>query len=245
MVKTGMRSLGFDVVRFDESKRRLPFDVRFGLNVLDLVVRELMRARSAGSLTLLQIGANDGVQQDPVRPILVDSGMPALLVEPLPETYRQLVANYAEFAAVQCLNCAVGAADGNITLYALDSEQAQEKSLVASFDRDHVQRFAKMWGLPADSVVSVEVPCLTVASILARGGMASANIAVVDTEGLDHIICHQLLDLAVPPEVLHFEYANSPEHEVRRLLSRLEDMRYAVARSGLDITATTTMPVVG
>lgn len=245
IIKARLRSLGFDVVRYDESRRRLPFDLRFGLNVFDLVVRELLRSRAAESMTLLQIGANDGVQQDPVRPLLIDSGMRALLVEPLPETYRQLVVNYSGVEAVRCMNCAVGAADGEITLYALDPARAGEKSLVASFDRNHVESFARLWNLGPDAVVPVKVPCLKVESILSQGGLDKVTIAAVDTEGMDHLICHQLLDLADPPEVLHFEYANSPEHEVRRLLSRLQDMHYAVARSGLDITATTALPVVG
>ena len=220
-------------------------DLRFGLNVFGLVVDDYFKSHRAEDTTLLQIGANDGVQQDPVRPILVERGLRAILVEPIPEVYEQLRANYSGFAHVETVNSAIGTSDGKLKLYMLNPGSAGESSLIASFDEASVENFRQMWKLPREQMAAMEVPCLTVKTILAKSGLTRVNIAAVDTEGMDHLICRQLLDLDPPPEIIHFEYANCPEFEVRDVLSQLQRMNYAVARSGLDMTATNCMPALG
>jgi hypothetical protein len=66
----------------------------------------------------------------------------------------------------------------------------------------------------------------------------------MDSKGMDHIICNELLDLDQPPEIIHFEYALSPEFEIRGILEPLEEKHYALARTGLDMMATNTMPLL-
>lgn len=244
IVRKSLRSVGYDVVRHQDQERFMPCDLRFGLNVFGLVVNEFLRSRPDQPVTLLQVGANDGLQQDPVRPVLENRNVRAVLVEPIPAVYERLKANYAGFPNVQTVNCAIGASDGTLTLYALDPGHVGEPSLIASFDRPHVEQFRAIWGMPEHQLVTHEVPCLTVNTILARHGLNRVGIAVMDTEGMDHIVCNQLLDLEEPPEIVHFEYALCPEPEIRRILQRLDQMGYAVARSGLDMTATNTMPAL-
>jgi FkbM family methyltransferase len=244
-VRRALRSVGYDIVRYDPQRQRMRFDLRFGLNVFELVVNDFLKSRPAETITLLQIGANDGMQQDPVRPILAGHAIRAVLVEPIPEVYERLCANYAGFARVQTVNSAIGVEDGTLQLFMLNPGLAGESSLVTSFDKAAVENFRRLWKLEPDQMIAREVPCLTVASILARSAVDHAHIAAVDTEGMDCLICNQLLDLDAPPEIIHFEYANCPEAEVRKLLARLEQMGYAVARSGLDITATNCLPALG
>ena len=244
MVRKSLRSVGYDIVRYEDHGALMQWDCRYGLNVFGLVVDELLRSRPGQPLTLLQIGANDGVRQDPVRPVLAHPNVQGVLVEPIPSVHEKLRTNYAGFPNVRTANSAIGGADGTLTLYALDRRSFDDASLVASFDRRHVERFRRIWDMREDELVSHDVPCLTVQTILGHHGWKRVDIAVADTEGMDHLICNQLLDLDEPPEIIHFEYALSPEFEIRRILERLEQMNYAVARTGLDMTATRTMPVL-
>ncbi|MDQ2926525.1 MAG: FkbM family methyltransferase, partial [Acidobacteriota bacterium] len=237
VLRSVAHSLGYDVIRYKSKGGRMHSDTRFGLDVFRLVVEDLVLRRPQDSLTLLQIGANDGVREDPVRPILTANGIRGVLVEPLPEPFQQLTATYADLQGVTTVNCAIGAQDGNLMLYHLAPNLVEEASLIASFDRANVEKWQSIWGLNPSAVLAREVPCRTVATLLREQGIETLTIAAVDTEGMDHIICNQLLDLPCPPEVLHFEYVNSPEFEVRQLIQRLEDMGYRMARSGLDITA--------
>jgi hypothetical protein len=65
----------------------------------------------------------------------------------------------------------------------------------------------------------------------------TADILVIDTEGMDHMICDQALDLADPPSILHFEYVHSPKEDVHALFSKLSQKNYGFVRNGLNITA--------
>ena len=58
---------------------------------------------------ILQIGANDGISGDPVRPILESCERQALLIEPVPEVFPKLKENHRSFAGGIVLgNFAVG-----------------------------------------------------------------------------------------------------------------------------------------
>ena len=213
-------------------------DARFGLNVLGYLVEELLAHRAAAALSLLEVGANDGRDEDAVHDLLKRHPIPAILCEPLADTFNRLRQTYAGFDHVRLAQCAVAEHDGELELYRIAPGRGdQGLSKIASYNRDHVERYRHSRQLPAESVVSETVPCKTVRSLLAAYGRETVHIAVVDTEGMDHLICPQILELAPPPLIIQFEYCNSPAPSVRSLLEKLTTQGYRFSRNGLDITA--------
>jgi FkbM family methyltransferase len=70
------------------------------------------------NLQILQIGANDGIQSDPLRPFLKEPGSySAKLVEPIKYYVDKLLELYENRADIQVLNLAVGEANGNLELF--------------------------------------------------------------------------------------------------------------------------------
>jgi hypothetical protein len=123
-------------------------------------------------------------------------------------------------------------------LFRLAPQLAQhESSKIASFDRAHVEHYRALWRLPVEAVITEQVPCLTVQSLLEPLARDHVDLAVIDTEGMDHLICRDLLQLTPAPEVIHFEYANSPIDEIRALFAELTARGYTFVRGGLDVTA--------
>ena len=110
-------------------------------------------------------------------------------------------------------------------------------SKISSFDRSRVQHFINLHKLPSESLVKETVPSSTVASLLKAHGRESVDIVAIDTEGMDHLVCSQVLKLNPLPEIIHFEYCNSPIQSVLDLMESLNDLGYHFARSGIDITA--------
>jgi FkbM family methyltransferase len=218
--------------------RTMPVDSVTGLNVLELLVEKLVTQRGIAGLFLVQIGANDGLQEDPVRPILERQALSALLCEPVPEAFERLRASYRGITHAVLNQCAVGMTSGELELYQVRSSATEhDRTLVTSFDPTHVEHYCRLWNLPLERITRVTVPCKTVPDLLRESGRTTANIVVTDTEGMDHIICNQFLDLDVPPDIIHFEYCNSPVDSIGALFRRLESMGYGFARSGLDVTA--------
>lgn len=234
-VKGRLAARGLEVRRLHE---RAQPEARWGINVLELALERWFSRRGTAGLTLLQIGANDGVEEDPVRALLLRHPLRAYLCEPLHDAYERLIANCAALPHVHPIKCAVGAASQPLRLYRLKRAGADRNvELVASFDRAHVDNFRRLWSLPEDALVTETVDCWRLPDLLAHLQLSSVDIVVVDAEGLDHVICSQALDLAPPPAVLHFEYAGLPRKALAALLARLEASGYVFARTGLDITA--------
>jgi FkbM family methyltransferase len=229
---------GYEIRKIPRNPSRLTPDARFGLNVLGYLVEELLAHRGAAALSLLEVGANDGRDEDSVHDILKRHTIPAILCEPLPDAFTRLTHTYGGFDHVQLAQCAIASYDGELELYRIAPGVGDNMlSKIASFDRDHVEYFRHFHELPAESVVSETVPCKTIRSLLAAYSRESIDIAVVDTEGMDHLICSQILELSPPPTIVQFEYCNSPIASVKSLMERLTTLGYRFSRSGLDITA--------
>ena len=94
----------------------LPINV-FPLVVGDLVQRKIDAGGTAGDFFFVQIGAHDGVHYDPIRPFVEKYHWRGLLVEPQPEVYQRLVANYASEPQLMFAKAAVAPQNGKATLY--------------------------------------------------------------------------------------------------------------------------------
>ncbi len=234
-VKAMLDRQGYELRR---KPKHLQQDAGFGLDVLEGAVWTLVRKSAPQSLRLLQIGANDGKDEDTTRSLLLQHCIPAIVCEPLGDVFVRLQQNYAKIEHANLVRCAVGLDDGTLDLYRIDpSFHSSEATKIASTSRPHVLRFQQMWGLPEESVICESVPCKTIPTLLAAYGWNSVDIAVLDMEGMDHLICPVLLDLKPAPKIIQFEYVNSPIAAVTELMERLIRSGYRFARSGLDIVA--------
>src|SRR6266481_6003650 len=74
---------------------RLSFDLEF-------VIAHLMLQKK--DLFFIQIGANDGVSNDPLYKFVIEYGWAGILVEPLPQVFEVLRRNYADKPNLKFLN---------------------------------------------------------------------------------------------------------------------------------------------
>ena len=152
-------------------------------------------------ITLVQIGANDGVDHDPVREIVYsDSRIKGLLVEPqqgafsrLQQTYKPLI----ESGRVSLLNKAVFERECRVKLYKNAAENGTDgHSSFLLRQNDPYTHFQ-------DDVYE-EVDAITVTQLLTIAN-SPIDVLVVDTEGYDSTIVQCLLDTRSRPGVLFFE----------------------------------------
>jgi FkbM family methyltransferase len=78
----------------------------------DRVVRGL-----SSDFFFLQIGANDGVDGDPIRPYILELGWRGVLVEPLPDVFALLQKNYSGIEGLRFVNAAVTEESGEVTMW--------------------------------------------------------------------------------------------------------------------------------
>lgn len=187
-----------------------------------------------------QIGANDGKSRDPVHPYFSDFHWKGLLVEPQQDVFEnQLTKTYAGNKRVILENVALGKVDGMLPFYRVSFSQKRWATGLSSFNRTtleehidngYIRRRAQEEGdqVPAnvqDWIETVQVPTMTVDSLLRKHGIERANVICIDTEGYDFELL-KLIDLQkLAPEVIFFESKNLSDEDfvaAQALLAKLD-----------------------
>ena len=170
----------------------------------------LLRAHYSGLIQIVQIGAFDGQIDDPLDDILQNENVSAILVEPQKIPYERLAERYASNPRVLLINAAVAGHDGVVRLYVPGSAPSPKASLIAQ----HHRRF----GSDAKEVREIEVPSVSVGSLVKTFHGERLHLLQLDTEGMDYQILKWFFDAGVEPDVLNFESLHLTEAE--RLASR-------------------------
>lgn len=190
-------------------------------------------------ISVIQIGANDGVNGDPLGDLILNETekIKALLIEPQSGAYGRLSQRYASSPHVVCLNAAIDKKPGNRTMYSIDPQIVAQKTgimlddSIGSFDHHFVLRFLKrkmrrsniaLYDHELESLITEE----TVLGIPLKQALEEANIlqpdvVLVDVEGFDAEVVRMVLDDGLRPQLIQYEHSNLPYGERRRLSARL------------------------
>jgi FkbM family methyltransferase len=208
-------------IRRRQAQRELPPAT---FESIQLVLAHYLACRPGA--TFVQIGACDGVSEDPVHDFIRKGVFQTLLVEPIPENFDRLRKSYEGAKNIVAARVAIGDQDGEIDLFkvregspSIDPYWARQ---LASFDRAHLMRH----GVSSDDIEMVRVPCLTLSSLIKRYQFDRIDILQVDTEGLDAEIVGMALRLPVLPECINFESVHLDAGKTPELFSRLETHGY-------------------
>jgi FkbM family methyltransferase len=194
------------------------------------------------NFTFVQVGACNGVDNDPLRNSILRHQLRGLLVEPIPELFAALRRNYAAQPQLSFAQCAVAEEDGIATMYRIREgaplpEAAQQ---LASFDRRNLT--TQRQGLPGldAHIVQVPVPARSLPSLVAEHGLGPITLLVTDAEGYDGTIVRSALEHGLRPRLIMYESVHQTASEQTGLLFRLRDAGYRIAESGMDTYASLT-----
>lgn len=230
LIRSMALRLGYDIIKHVEMPKS-PFAV------LDLVVGA--RVAAGRKPLLVQIGANDGVRADPVRHLILRHGLAGLLVEPLPDLFAKLQANYAGQANLKFEQCAVGESDGPVPLYRVRPDPALPDWLqgLASLDRNHLTSTKFEFDRFDQYVEEVTVPMLTISTLLRKHAIAEIGLLQIDTEGFDCRIVQSALRAGVRPEIINYEHNHVHAIEQAACKRLLSEHGYDFVDVGIDTLA--------
>lgn len=155
---------------------------------------------NAGNFSFLQIGASDGLRNDPLRDFVVRDRWGGVFVEPLPDVFPLLEKNYARLAGrgnLRFLNAAVSSRSASLPFYTFQKSFLSGKPLEerlhllrkASFDRAQVLPFAER----EENIAVIEVPCQGICELLARHFPdGRLSLLALDVEGHEHEILGEI-----------------------------------------------------
>lgn len=205
-----------------------------------------------GRINFIQIGANDGLRNDPVREFVIRDRWHGVFVEPIPAVFELLIRNYAyaRNPDLAFVNAAVTSVSGERrSFYVFDDAflqtQAFERRLdllrKASFNREHLRRYGDE--SCARAIREIQVPCMTVAELAGRYlDGREIDLLAIDAEGHEPSIIGSLDFPALKPRVIFFESHNLG-NERDHVFEMLNDNGYELRRLGPDTAAVRTNAV--
>ena len=197
--RQGYRSLAWFFDRFGYRLQRVD-----RVNFLEpLLYRRLAKAPD---FFFVQIGANDGVFVDPIRPFVTRNKVAGLVVEPLHDMYAQLVANYRPYPKVTPVNTAIHATLRSVEMYRVDPAKGGQLAPwaqgIGSIKRDHHVAA----GVPTDAMLTETVSCVTLEELLHEHGVDRIDLLQIDSEGYDAEIIRMIDFQRRKPAIIHFEH---------------------------------------
>lgn len=252
--RTVLQRAGWDVRRFDSTT---PFPPLTSLHTAMTALLACQRR-----VGVVQVGANDGVLNDPLNSFLMRhrDKTDILLIEPQPHLIPILGANYEAHPSHKLANYAVGQR-GTLQLHAVDERCWEDchppygygwpsyraPTGVTSGDREYVLRWVRRYytgPLPAEeAVTSFSVESLPLVDVLQSTEFDSGvDVLQVDTEGYDDEVLYQSSIESLAPKIINFERAALTPERFRKLANMLIALNYDIQTTRMDALAIRTAP---
>ncbi len=240
---------GYQITKLAEQSHQSyqPLELPF-IDLLDLIIRDYQRRH--GELFFVQIGAHDGSSADPIRALVQEHHFSGILVEPQPQAFKTLLENYRHEPQLQFENAVISDRDGVATLYAVKEGVADLPfwlSQSASLDRTvvrnalHYWRYAKqLKALPDDldsMIQEIQLPALTVSTLLAKHQIQKVDLLVIDTMGFDFQILKMFPFQQLKPAIIQFEHNLLSPVDQQACFQLLANQGYSLAKFTVDTIA--------
>jgi FkbM family methyltransferase len=197
----------------------------------DAICRRMFEAGDA--LTFIQIGAFDGLIQDPLRKYIVSRGWRGVMVEPQPGPAGKLRELYKDNGHITVLQAASDCQMQVRPFFAVDSPDAPAwAGALGSFQKDVILKHAVAIPCLEKMIREVSVDCITFDSMLARLPAAHLDVLQIDTEGAAAFILSLFPFERVKPAIIHWEIRHLSLGEREDCLGLLAGFGYRFAPSG-------------
>ena len=177
--------------------------------------------------SFVQVGANDGRRVDPIHKLVRERGIRGLLVEPQPEPFEKLKANYADIDGLRFERAAITEEDGPIEMVTTD------RSTIGSLMPDRNKLSLRSDG----EVQKITVEGLTFDTALAKHNIEHFDLLQIDTEGFDYRVLRQVDLDARRVSIVNLEYNCLLVSERVAVCQQLEAAGFAWSFSDMDLLA--------
>jgi FkbM family methyltransferase len=218
-----------------------PFDLRRTLPVITLDPLDLLlssyRARGE-EINIVQVGACDGSNNDPINHYVRQGMARAVLIEPNPFAFARLQKAYAGAEGVTLIQSAVGTHDGETFLYRVKKVDKMDSEVdltlqVASFYREHLESHGKK---PSE-IEKIAVPCRSLFSLVSELGLTKIDLLQIDAEGFDAAVVRMALEMQITPTCINFEHIHLVSADRRPLFKLLKEKGYLLGFDAWNILA--------
>jgi FkbM family methyltransferase len=241
LLKLLLRRFGIEFMSrrtWESYERQLALGQRLRSKELDVFSIIAEHEFRRDSLFFVQVGANDGVRNDPLLRLVRKHRWRGILVEPQPEAFQRLQGNFCDCPQLLFENVAIGKNRGYLTLYrfARSGIIASTVDNFTTFDREKLVQIKKRLGW-THSIEQLRVPVMPLQELLTSHGQQGCDVLVVDTEGMDCEVIRTLDFVQYRPAIIQFEHRHVSSNELMTCLEFLSEFGYRFVRVHRDIVA--------
>ena len=232
LLKRGLAKLGYRI----EGTRHTPPELldRGCLRTIefdDVVCRRMFDFGS--QFTFIQVGAFDGITQDPLRKYIGKCCWRGVMVEPQSRVASQLRDLYRGNEGIVVVQAALDRESGTRTLFTVDSDKAPSwAAALASFDRDHIVKHSSFIPGLEGMIREEAVNCFPFDAVLERLPSQRLDLLQIDTERADGYIVSLFPFDRVRPAIVHWEVRHLGKRQREECFDRLAGYGYRFAESG-------------
>jgi FkbM family methyltransferase len=205
---------------------------------LEFVVAHRLQFVTVPDFLFVQIGAYDGVSNDPLHDLVVRHGLSGILVEPQREAFERLQRNYAGCPQLEFVNAAIAWHDGETDLYrvrprpGLPAWAPQAASM-------NPRSFGRILGTRpmADSLERERVRAIRLDTLLHRHGVEHLDLLQIDTEGFDYDVIKMIPFERLTPHIIQYEHKHLAASDQRACAFELIERGYRLGRNRVDTIA--------
>jgi FkbM family methyltransferase len=197
---------------------------------------------SRNKCTIIQIGANDGENLDPVKSYMKLPGTHAILVEPVPYLFNKLKVKFKNREHIRLIQSAIVSDPSVNTIpfyYFRPKEGFQFEdcySLFGSFSLEHIQKFKSIVSDYDELLICEQMPCISINKLLELSGFPVIDLLQLDVEGLDTQLVNAIDFSLCKPRLIRFEHMHSDRLVLFNLIAKLEEQGYDCYSHGFDTT---------
>lgn len=205
------------------------------------------------SFFVLQIGANDGLINDPLVNLIRKYKWKGVLLEPQPYVFNEKLAPlYQHQNDIKLENAAISKEKGFLPLHVVSFSNKRWATGLASFVKDsleekinngYIEKCAKKFGdqLPENTseyLTTISVPTVSFQDIFQKYKITKLDLLQIDTEGYDWEIIQLFPFEITKPKVISFEIERLSKEELEHCVLFLRNNGYSfqiIDRDGLAI----------
>jgi FkbM family methyltransferase len=200
-------------------------------------------SKSLNKITVIQIGANDGINNDPIHKFIRRDSWQGVLLEPQKYVFEKyLKPLYSKSDGIVVLNAALDYNDGHKPIFKLAFSNSRWATGLTSFNRKvlemavdsgAVEIQAKKEGIilpeKKDDYISEEkVMCISTSSMLRQNNIEKIDWLQIDTEGFDYEIIKMFNIDETRPTVISYENMHLSEEDKKSCIDYLISKNYKI-----------------
>ena len=203
--------------------------------IFDLSVQYLMAVKGE-ALEFVQIGANDGVYGDPLHEYVVKFPWRGILVEPQPDIFERLRANYDDQKERLIFeNLAISDHSGQITMYRPKRSHEDRTTFETSVSSVNPEVTGKQLRKSKNELEAFSVPCDTLNGLLEKHRFDSVDVLQIDAEGHELRILNTLDLSRFTPLLVQFECGHLSPAEIDQTMQYLAKNNYRMMYGGIQL----------